>query len=84
MSAAIGTLENLLDPEAVILGGAMPDLLLDHLIAALNLPDRSVSHRADRSTPRVLRGTSGRMTATLGAAALVINRVFTPTIAVAQ
>jgi predicted NBD/HSP70 family sugar kinase len=80
LSAAVGIVENLFDPQAVILGGAMPDGILDHLIAAARLPGRSVSNRADRALPRLLRGASGRMTATLGAAALVINQAFTPRI----
>lgn len=84
LSAAIAMIENLFDPQAVILGGAMPDALLDHLIAWIALPDRSVSNRTDRTRPRLLRGASGRMTATLGAAALVINQAFTPMIAVAR
>ena len=84
LSAAIAIVENLFDPEAVILGGAMPDALLDRLIGSVALPDRSVSNRAGRARPRLLRGASGRMTATLGAAALVINQAFTPSIAVAQ
>lgn len=83
LAAAIGTVENLFDPETVILGGAMPDGIFDHLIDAMALPERTVAHRPDRGHPRVLRGTSGRMTATLGAAALVINQTFTPKISVA-
>ena len=84
LSAAITTVENLFDPQAIILGGAMPDNVLDHLIGAVTLTDRSVARREDRTRPRLLRGASGRMTATLGAAALVINQAFTPMIAVAQ
>lgn len=83
-SAAIGIIENLFDPQVVILGGAMPDAVLDHLIDAVRLPDRSVSNRADRRQPRLMRGTSGRMTATLGAAALVLNQAFTPMIAASR
>lgn len=81
LSQAIGIVENLFDPEAVILGGAMPDALLDDLIAALELPDVSVARREDRTLPRVLRGASGRMTAALGGAALVIHDISTPRIA---
>ncbi|MEO0386033.1 MAG: ROK family transcriptional regulator [Pseudomonadota bacterium] len=81
LSAAITIVENLFDPETVILGGAMPNALLDRLIGSVTLSPRSVAERTDRPTPRVLRGASGRMTATLGAAALVINRAFTPAIA---
>ena len=83
-SAALSIIENLFDPETVILGGAMPDVLLDHIIARTVLPERSVSNRPDRVHPRLMRGTSGRMTATLGAAALVLHQAFTPTIAEAR
>lgn len=81
LSAAVTIVENLLDPETVILGGAMPDALIDHLIASVPLAERSVSNRSGRAVPRLQRGGSGRMTATLGAAALMINRAFTPQIA---
>ncbi len=80
----MGIVENLLDPEVVILGGAMPDVILDHLVREAVLPARSVSNRAERSVVRLRRGTSGNMTATLGAAALVINQTFTPMISVAS
>ncbi|MEM9249881.1 MAG: ROK family transcriptional regulator [Pseudomonadota bacterium] len=84
LSHALTTIENLLDPETIILGGAMPDVILDHLLASVTLAERSVSIRAARTTPRLMRGASGRMTATLGAAALVINQEFTPQIAAAS
>ena len=84
LAQAVGMLENLLDPETVILGGAMPDVLLDYMIARLPLPDGSVSDRMHRTVPRVLRGASGRMTAALGGAALIINDIFTPRIAASQ
>lgn len=83
LSAAIATVENLFDPQTIILGGAMPDNMLDHLVAHLRLPERSVSNRIDRAQPRLMRGASGRMTATFGAAALVVNHAFTPQIAAA-
>lgn len=81
LSAAISIVENLFDPQTIILGGAMPDAILDHLIGAVRLAERSVSNRPNRSVPRLMRGASGRMTATLGAAALVVNHAFTPKIA---
>ena len=82
LTAAIAIVENLFDPETVILGGAMPDGILDQLVAAVRLPERSVSARPGRTVPRLMRGASGRMTATLGAAALVVNQLFTPGLAV--
>ncbi|WP_048646367.1 ROK family transcriptional regulator [Nitratireductor soli] len=81
LSQAIGMIENLFDPETVILGGAMPDAVLDHLISALSLPGGSVAVRPGRDTPRVLRGACGRLTAALGGAALVIHDAVTPRIA---
>ena len=81
LSVAVSIVENLFDPETIILGGAMPDNILDHLMGAVRLQDRSVSNRAKRAHPRLIRSTLGRRTATLGAAALVVNHAFTPKIA---
>lgn len=78
LSQAVGLVENLFDPQTTILGGAMPEAVLDHLIAHTPLPDLSVSNRADNTVPRLQRGTCGRMTATLGAASLILNHAFTP------
>ncbi len=80
LSQTIGMIENLFDPQAVILGGAMPDAILDDMIERLILPEGSVSNRLGRTLPRVLRGASGRMTAALGGAALVIHDTITPRI----
>lgn len=82
LSQAIAIIENLFDPQTIILGGAMPDALIDHLIKHCHMTARSVSNRSDRQFPRIQRGGTGRLTATLGAAALIINRAVTPQIAV--
>ena len=84
LSVAVGLIENLFDPETVILGGAMPATILDELVARTVPPEQSVANRADRTYPRLLRGTTGRMTATHGAAALVLDHAFTPKIAIAE
>lgn len=81
LSNAVAIIENMFDPDTVILGGAMPDAVFDHMIGSVKLADRSVSNRPGRTVDRILRGASGRMTGTLGAGALVINRAFTPRIA---
>ncbi len=78
LSQAVGLLENLFDPQAVILGGALPDAILDDLVRRLDLPAGSVARRTGRVLPRVLRGASGPTTAALGAAALVIHDTMTP------
>ncbi|AGI69638.1 ROK family protein [Octadecabacter antarcticus 307] len=71
---AMVIVENLFDPQTVVLGGAMPDAILDHLVAHAPLPSLSVSNRPQAPFPRLMRGASGRMTATFGAAALILNR----------
>ncbi|WP_022705170.1 ROK family transcriptional regulator [Pseudorhodobacter ferrugineus] len=78
LSRAIGLLENLFDPQCTVLGGALPDALIDLLIARLSLPPGSVARHSGRRNPRVLRGTSGTLTAAFGAAALVIHDTVTP------
>jgi predicted NBD/HSP70 family sugar kinase/biotin operon repressor len=78
LTQAIGLIENLFDPQTVILGGAMPKVVLDHLVSKTHLPELSVSNRIDNPNPRLQCGTCGRMTATLGAASLILNRAFTP------
>lgn len=74
LAQAMSIVENLYDPQTVVLGGAMPDAILDHLIAHAPLSGLSVSNRPGAPLPRLMRGMSGRMTATLGAAALILNR----------
>jgi len=84
LAYAVTIVENMFDPETVILGGAMPDVILEHFVANTPLPTQSVANRPDATLPRLQRGTSGRMTATLGAAALVLHRTLSPHIAQAH
>ncbi|MBY4892461.1 ROK family protein [Rhodobacteraceae bacterium N5(2021)] len=78
LGPAVAMLENLFDPEAIVMTGALPPALLDELVRRVSLPDRSVSNRQDRAHPRLIAGTAGRMAATLGAAALVVNTALSP------
>ncbi|MBF9232643.1 ROK family protein [Microvirga alba] len=78
LSPVVGMLENLFDPESIVFGGALPDALLDDLIAALNPLPLSVASRRQRAVPRVMRGATGRLTAALGAAALPLLETMTP------
>ncbi|MCF6302365.1 MAG: ROK family transcriptional regulator [Devosiaceae bacterium] len=82
LSQAIGMVENLFDPETVILGGAIADVVIDALIAKLDLPTGSIANRPARIYPRVMRGSSGRLTAAIGGAAMIIHRTITPTVTV--
>ncbi|MGX5841333.1 ROK family transcriptional regulator [Mesorhizobium sp. ArgA1] len=75
---AIVTIENLFDPETVILGGLAPTDLLEELVgAAAQLPN-SISARRDRKTPRVMVATGGQHSVLRGAAALAVSGVLSP------
>jgi len=78
LAPVVGMIENLLDPESIVFGGALPDALLDDLIAALKPLPHSVAVRRERALPRVMRGTTGLFTAALGAAALPLLETVTP------
>jgi predicted NBD/HSP70 family sugar kinase len=75
---AVQILENLFDPETILLTGALPPPILADLVARTPLPELSVSHRPDRLHPRLIAGRVGRRAATLGAAALVVNTALSP------
>ncbi|HEV2515430.1 MAG TPA: ROK family transcriptional regulator [Devosia sp.] len=78
LAPTVATLENLLDPETIIFGGALPDSIIDALIAALEPLPVSVATRRTRTSPRVIRGQTGQLTAALGAAALPLLETITP------
>lgn len=74
---ALTTVENLFDPETIILGGIIPPSVLARLAAAASDLPNSVSARYDRTTPRVL--TAGGVQLVLrGAAALAVSGVLSP------
>jgi predicted NBD/HSP70 family sugar kinase len=78
LARIVTMLENLFDPETVILGGEMPDTVIDALITAMAPLPISVANRPGRTIPRVQRGGTGRLTAALGAAALPLLDTMTP------
>ena len=75
---AIAVVENLFDPETVILGGLAPTALLERLAeAATDLPN-SISARRDRTVPRVIVARGGQQSVMRGAAALAVAGVLSP------
>jgi predicted NBD/HSP70 family sugar kinase len=78
LAPMIAMIENILDPETVILGGVLPDAIIDDLIGRMNQLPISVASRRTRALPRVIRGQTGQYTAALGAAALPLFEVVTP------
>ncbi len=77
LASMIGLIENIFDPQTVILGGTLPGAVIDDLIARLPLP-RSVANRTHRPHPRVQRGRTGAGSAALGAAALPLFNAIAP------
>jgi predicted NBD/HSP70 family sugar kinase len=78
LRTAITTVENLFDPETVIIGGlAREDLMVKLLAAATPLPN-SVSQRKDRKGPRVTLSAGGPDAVLRGAAALAVAGVLSP------
>lgn len=78
LAQMIAIIENILDPETVILGGMLPDPVIDALILYMDELPISVANRSARSLARVLRGQTGQFTAALGAASLPMFEVMTP------
>lgn len=77
--SAIATIENLFDPETVILGGLASAELLERLAAtAAEGLRNSVSARTDRTSPRVVVASGGQHAVLRGAAALAVSGVLSP------
>ncbi|PWJ11446.1 ROK family transcriptional regulator [Jannaschia seohaensis] len=81
LGLATGLIENLLDPQTIVLCGAMPEGIVRDLIAAAPLTERSVARREGRTQPPLRVGRCSRLAAVIGAGALVLNRTFTPALA---
>lgn len=75
---AVTMIENLFDPETIILGGLADAALLDELIAATLPFANSISQRKDRRAPRLVRSTVGPGAVLRGAAALAVAGVLSP------
>jgi predicted NBD/HSP70 family sugar kinase len=75
---AIVTIENLFDPETIIIGGLAEDDLLARLVAAVMPLPASISARRDRTAPRLIRSANGSDAVLRGAAALAISGVMSP------
>lgn len=77
LTPIIALIENLLDPQTIILGGQLPAPVMDALITHIRLGN-SIATRKDRTLPRLIRGDTGTFTAALGAAALPFYDTITP------
>ena len=76
--SAVRTIENLFDPETIILGGLAPDALLRQLVDLGQGLENSISARANRAHPRVVMASDCKHAALRGAAALAVFGVLSP------
>ncbi|KLN59451.1 hypothetical protein WH96_17470 [Kiloniella spongiae] len=69
----INSLENLYDPETIILGGDCPDWFLEAVIRLSRPFMRSISERGERDLPRVIKSPHADQMVQKGAATLPIH-----------
>lgn len=74
----IANIENVFDPDTVVLGGPLPGTALKELAARIEPLPFSVSQRSDRIHPRLTIGSSRRTLPALGGATLPLFQALTP------
>jgi predicted NBD/HSP70 family sugar kinase len=75
---AVANIENLLDPEAIVIGGQVPKDCLKQLLDRMQPLVPTVSNRSDRRSARILIGSVGRISPALGGATLPLFHRLTP------
>lgn len=78
LRTAITVLENLLDPQTVLVGGHLPGPMLRGLVDHLNPLPPSLAAHPDRTGPRITLATAGEDVSALGAAALPLFESLSP------
>jgi predicted NBD/HSP70 family sugar kinase len=74
----VATIENLFDPESIIIGGIVPQALLEQLRSASEPLSVSVATRKARRAPRLAVSEIGADSTLLGAAVLAMRGVLSP------
>ena len=75
---AVVTIENLFDPETIVIGGIAGDDLLQELMAAAEPLPTSISERKAREAPRLMRSGSGPGAVLRGAGSLAFSGALSP------
>jgi len=70
--------ENLFDPQATVVGGTIPEPMIDALLSRATPLPRSLTSRRGEQSPRLIKAQSGLETPALGAAALAAFDNITP------
>ena len=72
LRTAIVNLENIFDPQTVLLGGIIPEPLLDAIIERIAPLPRTVSSRREEGSPRIVKSSIGPAIPAMGAASLAL------------
>jgi predicted NBD/HSP70 family sugar kinase len=76
--SAVVAIENLFDPETIIIGGLAAEGMLNNLLQAASPLPHSIAERRNRKSARVLLSGSGPDAVLRGAAALAVAGVLSP------
>jgi predicted NBD/HSP70 family sugar kinase len=76
--SALVAIENLFDPETIVVGGLAPKRLIERLVEAAKPLPNSIAARNDRRAPRLVLSSIGQDAVLLGAAALAVSGVLSP------
>jgi predicted NBD/HSP70 family sugar kinase len=74
----VANIENVLDPEAIVIGGPLPAACIKQLLDRMQPLIPTVSERSDRRSARILIGSAGRISPALGGATLPLFHGLTP------
>lgn len=78
LARGICIVENLLDPQTVVVGGELPEPLFDALLRHLNPLLPSVSQHSARDSARLIKSQLGAIRTLHGSAALVMYEILSP------
>jgi predicted NBD/HSP70 family sugar kinase len=78
LASAVVTIENLFDPQTIVVGGFHEHEVLARLVEAAEPLPNSIAVRSDRRTPRVILSQNGPDAILRGAAALAVSGVLSP------
>lgn len=78
LRAAVVTIENLFDPETILIGGLAPDALLARLVAAAAPLPHSIAEHGGRAAERLTPTGEGQDAVLRGAAALAVSGLLSP------
>lgn len=74
----VALIEASFDPETVVVGGHLPQVILDEIMRETEPLVPTLSRHADRRLPRIIGGSTGQWSVAMGAALEPIERIFAP------